>query len=93
MRIEDLPYGPEEGHRRSRDIYTRVVKPKLKREDDWKFVVIDILSEDYEMDVNAMAASDRLRLRRPNGQLWLERVGEATPLRHGPFRNVHESPP
>jgi hypothetical protein len=91
MKIEDLPYDPEEGHRRSRDIYTRVVKPTLKREDDWKFVAIDILSEDFEMDASCLAAADRLRLRRPNAQLWLERVGEPATFRHG-WHGPHESP-
>jgi len=81
------------GARRSWDIYNRVVKPTLKREDDWKYVIIDIDSEDYEMDANAMQASDRIRLRRPAGNFWLERVGELTGMKHGWHGDDHESPP
>jgi hypothetical protein len=81
------------GAARSWDIYNRVVKPTLKREDDWKFVAIDILSEDFELDVNSLEANARLRLRQPNGDFWTERVGEQTALRHGWHGNDHESPP
>jgi hypothetical protein len=81
------------GAARSWDIYNRVVKPTLKREDDWKFVAIDILSEDFELDVNSLEANARLRLRRPNGDFWVERVGELTAYRHGWHGDDHESPP
>ena len=81
------------GAQRSWDIYERVVKPTLKLEDDWKYVSIDIDSEDFEIDENALTANDRLRLRRPNGDFWLERVGEFTAFRHGWHGDDHESPP
>ncbi len=81
------------GAARSWDIYNRLVKPTLKREDDWMFVVIDIDSEDYELDKNALVANDRIRLRRPEGNFWVERVGELATFRHGWRGDDHESPP
>jgi hypothetical protein len=74
MNLDHLPPHIQEGHRRSREIYERFVKPTLKPEDDWQFVTIDIHSGDYEMDHDSIASADRLRLRRPNGSV-LARAG------------------
>ena len=87
------PIRTDPGGIRSWDIYKRVVKPTLKVEDDWKFVIIDIDSEDFELDQRAILASDRLRQRRPEGDFWCERVGEFTASRHGWHAVEHESPP
>ena len=91
MQPNEFPFIPEECIRRGKEIYARVVKPKLRKEDDWKFVSVDILSEDYEMDHDAGAASDRLRLRRPKGFFWGGRVGEPAAYRMG-WSGPHESP-
>ena len=87
------PIRTDPGGIRSWDIYQRLVKPALKREDDWKYVVIDIDSEDFELDADALAANERLRLRRPNGDYWVERVGEHASCRMGWHGDDHESPP
>ena len=87
------PVRTHPGAIRSWEIYKRVVKPILKAEDDWKYVIIDIDSEDFEIDHDSLAASHRLRKRRPNGDLWEERVGEFTSCRMGWHGNDHESPP
>ena len=93
MQARKIPYRADPGGRRAWDIYTRVVKPTLKFEDDWKYVVIDILTEDYEIDADDLAANERLRLRRPDGDFWLERVGEHASCRMGWHGDDHESPP
>ncbi len=85
------PYPPEETIRKGKEIYARVIKPRLKPEDDWKFVSVDVLSEDFEMDHDSIAAIDRLRARRPNGQFWGGRVGEPAACRMG-WHGPHESP-
>lgn len=87
------PIRTHPGAIRSWEIYKRVIKPTLKAEDDWKFVSIDILSEDFELDHDELLANERLRLRRPNGDYWCERVGEYTAGRHGWHGDDHESPP
>ena len=78
MQSITYPFPPEECVRRGKEIYERVVKPRLKPEDDRKFVSVDILSEDYELDHDGDAVIDRLRLRRPQGFFWGGRVGRPT---------------
>jgi hypothetical protein len=63
---------------RGNEIFERVVRPEVDVEEDaQKFVVIDVESEDYEIDTNARAAFDRLIERHPDarGRTWLRRVG------------------
>ena len=68
-------YSGEEFTRRAKEIYARVVRPTLSEEDVGKFVVLDIESEDFEMDPDYHRALNRLLQRRPDAQTWLERVG------------------
>ncbi|MBY0228013.1 MAG: hypothetical protein K2W96_01905 [Gemmataceae bacterium] len=87
------PVRTHPGAIRSWEIYKRVVKPTLKAEDDWKFITIDIISEDFEIDHDPIVAYERLRQRRPDGDFWGERVGEFTASRQGWHADEHESPP
>ena len=69
---------PSELAERGNEIFERVVRPEVDAESDaQKFVVIDVETEDYEIDANARAAFDRLVERRPDarGRTWLRRVG------------------
>jgi hypothetical protein len=43
-----------------RDVYARIVRPKLRPEDHGKFVVIDVESGAFEVDASPLAASTRL---------------------------------
>ena len=63
------------------EVYARVVKPALRPEDDGKFVAVDIDTGDYETDDDDDSAVMRLRARRPDGEFWLERVGEPAAYR------------
>jgi hypothetical protein len=65
----------EEAARLGTALFERVVKPNLRTEDDNKFVAIDVDSGDYVVDVDELAASDRLLERRPDAYIWTERVG------------------
>lgn len=56
-------YTKEEFARRGDEIFERVVAPRGEGEDERKFVVIDIETEDFEVDFDEISASDR---RRPN---------------------------
>ena len=71
-------YSMEEFARRGKEIYARVVRPTLSPDDIGKLVMIDIESEDFEVDTNEFAAIDRLLERRPDAQTWLERAGYQT---------------
>ena len=76
-------YSKEEFARRGDEIYERDIEPRLKPEDDGKYVVIDIETGDYEIDADELAASDRLLARRPNAQAWLRQIGSRYALRFG----------
>ena len=68
-------YPGEEFSRRAKEIYSRVVRPTLSEADVGKFVVLDIESEDFEMNPDSRTALNRLLERQPDAQPWLERVG------------------
>ncbi len=68
-------YSKEEFARRGEEIFERVVRPRVEGEDERKFVLIDIETEDFEVDTDEIAASDRLLARNPDGQVWVRRVG------------------
>ena len=76
-------YSPEEFSRRSTEIYDRDVRPALRPEDDGKFVAIDIDSGDYEIHPSDLEATERLRARQPQAQMWLCRVGRKAAYRIG----------
>ena len=76
-------HSKEEFARRGDDIYDRVVAPRLKEEDLGKFVLMDIDSEDYEIDRDEIAASDRLLARNPQARVWFTRAGSRYARRFG----------
>ena len=77
-------YSIEEFARRGDEIFERDIAPHLGEEDPAKFVVIDIESGAYEIDEDELAASDRLRARKPDAQVWLRRVGSRYARHFGP---------
>ena len=60
---------------RGEKIYQEQIKPLVEPQEKGKFVVIDILSGDYEIDPEHLAASKRLRERRPDSVRYAGRVG------------------
>ena len=68
-------YSKEEIARRGDEIYENDVLPNLKPEDEEKFAAVDIESGTYEIDVDELAACDKLSARIPQPQIWLVRVG------------------
>jgi hypothetical protein len=76
-------YSKEEFARRGDEIYERDIRPRVEVGDEGKFVVIDIETGVYEIDMDELAASDRLLARNPNAQLWVTRVGSRYARRFG----------
>jgi hypothetical protein len=68
-------YGKEEFAQRGDEIYERDIKPALGDSQAGQFVAIDIETSAFEVDPDDMTASDRLRARVPNAQIWLTRAG------------------
>lgn len=83
-------YNKEEFARRGDEIYERDILPKLKTEDNGRFVAIDIETGDYEIDREELAATDRLFARHPEAQIWLRRIGSRYLYRFGYHRQVAE---
>ena len=69
--------------RRGDALYERAVKPNVTVADEGKFVAVDVDSGSYEVDVDELAAVDRLLARRPDAALWLTRVGSRYAHRFG----------
>ncbi|MGI9175844.1 MAG: hypothetical protein ACR2GR_11055 [Rhodothermales bacterium] len=76
-------YSKDEFARRGDRIYERSVEPHLSAEDDGKFVAIDVGSGAYAIDADERKASDLLRARKPQAQIWLRRVGSRYVRRFG----------
>ncbi|MGH3089653.1 MAG: hypothetical protein ACRDSJ_20395 [Rubrobacteraceae bacterium] len=73
----------EEIVRRGEDIYERALRERVEPEHDGRFLAVDILSGDYEIANEALAATARLRERRPDAAPYLVRVGRPTAFRLG----------
>ena len=68
------------------DIFNRQIRPKLRPEDDGKFVAIDVETSDYEVNEDDYAAVMRLRARKPEADIWLMRAGYPAAYRMGVIR-------
>jgi hypothetical protein len=68
------------------DIFDRQVRPTLRPEDHGKFVAIDVVTGDYEVDADDYTAVARLRARKPMANIWLLRAGYPTTCRIGAIR-------
>jgi hypothetical protein len=77
---------PEQLARIGSEVFDRQVRPYLRPEDDGKFVAVDVLTGDYEVDEDDYAAVSRLRIRNPPAEIWLARAGQATAYRMGQGR-------
>jgi hypothetical protein len=76
-------YSKEEFARRGEEIFQRDIRPRLKGFRARDFVLIDIETGAFEVDASEMAASDRLRARIPDAQIWMRRVGSRFARRFG----------
>jgi hypothetical protein len=68
-------YSKEEFASRGDVIYERDIRPKLRADDEDKYVAIDIETGEYEIDPDDYAATKRLIFRNPDSQVWVVRVG------------------
>ena len=68
----------EEVAKRAWDLYERDIRSAVETVHRGKYLVIDVLTGDYEVDENHLAASDRARAKHPEGILYAMRVGDQT---------------
>ena len=76
-------YSKEEFARRGDAIYEKYIEPGLKPKDKGKFVAIDIETGDFEIADEQLAASQGLRVRVPDAQIWMKRAGSKYLARFG----------
>ncbi len=76
-------YSKEEFARRGKEIYERRVRSLVEPTHKGKVVAIDIETEEFEVAENALAASERLFLKRPDAQPFAIRIGSPTLHRFG----------
>jgi hypothetical protein len=79
-----LRYTPDEIARMGDSLYDSVVALRVAPDDDGQFVAIDVESGAYEIAPDELTAMDRLRARKPDAQLWLQRVGVTYTHHFGP---------
>ncbi|HET6383726.1 MAG TPA: hypothetical protein VFJ58_10065 [Armatimonadota bacterium] len=68
---------------RGRAIYEQKLKARIGEQNVGKWLMIDVDSEDYDVDDDALSASGRLRERHPGAALYAMKIGEAVPIRIG----------
>jgi hypothetical protein len=68
-------YPKDEIRKRGEEIFETKVRPHLIGRDSMDIVLIDIETQDYEIDADHWAALCRLRERNPDAQIWARRVG------------------
>jgi hypothetical protein len=88
-----LRSSPEEIARMGDTLYASVVEPHIAPSDDGQFVAIDVESGAYEIAPDELSAIDRLRARKPDAQLWLQRVGVSYTHHFGPRARHPEDTP
>lgn len=76
-------YSKEEFARRGNAIYQKEILPKLAAKDIGKFLAIDIETGEYEIAADEMKAGDKLLARVPDAQIWMVRIGYASPRTFG----------
>lgn len=83
MTPPELPTDKEAFADYAEDVYNRRVVPRLRPEDDGKYVALDVVTAEYEVDEDDHAAVQRLLDRHPEarGRGWLARAGYPTAYR------------
>ena len=74
-----------EKERLAEEVYDRIVRPTLRPEDDGKYVAVAFEADDFEIDSDDYAATERLLARRPGARLWLMRAGRQAAYRARAF--------
>jgi hypothetical protein len=77
-------YSKEEFARRGDALYDQKVAPRFEKKRRGDFVSIDIETGEFEVDADAMVATDRLLARIPDAQIWFRRIGSKFAHRFGP---------
>jgi hypothetical protein len=69
--------------RRGKDIYESKLRPRVEIDNPGKFLVLDIISGEYEIADRDLTASERLLERIPKAIIFGVRIGHPTAYRLG----------
>ena len=78
-----LRYSSDEIAKRGQALYERDIRASLDPGDRGKFLVLDIETGDYELDIDDLAAVKRARAKHPEAAFYVLRVGHPTAYRLG----------
>ena len=76
---------PEEIARRGEAIYDRAIRPKVEPHHVGEFVIVDVLTGEYEVARDDLTASHRMLARNPEALLYGIRIGLPAAYRIGGF--------
>ena len=68
-------YTKEEIARLGKDIYEREIRPEVEAEHHGEYIVIDVETGEYEIDLDHFAASQRAYDKNPDGARFAMRIG------------------
>ena len=86
MLLKKRRYPKEEFARRGNEIYQSDIRQQVEADNLGKYVAIDIETGEWEMDISEIDAGNRLRVRIPDAQTWILRIGYAYLRRFGAGR-------
>lgn len=81
--MKDRAYTKEQTVRLGREIFEREIREKVESSHDGDFVVVDVTTGAWEVDVDDVAASDRALSKNPDAVLYFARVGRPAAYRIG----------
>ena len=76
-------YTTDEVGRRGRELYEKKLRAQVESGHAGQFLVLDIVTGDYEIAEEDLTASDRLLARNPHAVLYGLRIGSSTTYRLG----------
>ena len=79
------PASSEEIARRGEAIYDSVIRPKVEPHHVGEFVIVDVLTGEYEVARDDLTASHRMLARNPNAVMYGIRIGSPAAYRIGGF--------
>jgi hypothetical protein len=76
-------YTRDEIVERGQALYDQQIREKVEPQHNGKFLVLDIETGEYEVDMDSRAAFDRADAKRPGAPFYILRVGYPTAVRLG----------
>lgn len=83
MRTAPTPKQREEMARKAEVLFRNHIQSQVAGRPPTDYLLIDVETGDFEVDASELEASERLQQRRPDGLVWMRRVGSPYGRRAG----------